>query len=197
MKTIAVTQRVAIDPVSRERRDALDQRWLDFLIACGFCPLPVPNRAEVAVPLAEAAGASGLLMTGGGDLAAYGGDSPERDETERALLAWARERHLPVLGVCRGMEVIQDVFGVGLRKIAGHVGRHRIRTGRRHREVNSFHDLGSRDTVPDLTVWATAADGVVEAVRHIREPILAMMWHPERETPFDERDVKLFREHLG
>ena len=48
-----------------------------------------------------------MVLTGGNDLAALGGDAPERDATENALLDAAESRRLPVIGVCRGMQVIQ------------------------------------------------------------------------------------------
>lgn len=195
MTPILVTQRMILDPLHGERRDALDQRWPEFLAACGLLSVPVPNRPDVALGLAEATGAKGLLLTGGGDLAAYGGDAPERDETEHALIAWARARSLPVLGVCRGMQAIQDLFGVGLREVAGHVAcRHPLAGGKKKREVNSYHRLGARDSVPALPVVATAPDGVIEALRHASEPIHGIMWHPEREKPFRAEDIALFRE---
>jgi putative glutamine amidotransferase len=42
----------------------------------------------------------GIVLTGGNDLTAYGGDAPDRDATETALLDFAERRNLPVLGVC-------------------------------------------------------------------------------------------------
>lgn len=198
MRPIAVSQRVDIVPRRGERRDALDQSWPRLLAASGFLAMPMPNHPETAAAMFGGAGVAGLLLTGGNDLARYGGDAPERDETERGLLRLARERGLPVLGVCRGMQVIQDSFGVTLEKLSGHVAiRHRVKGEAFDAEVNSFHGFGSRETVPDLEVLARAPDGIVEFLRHRREPILGQMWHPEREAPYRDDDIARIRRHFA
>jgi hypothetical protein len=74
MRTVAVTQRVAVDPPHGTRRDCLDQVWVKFLLACGLLPIPVPNSVDAALTIGGQA--SGILLTGGNDLAAYGGDAP-------------------------------------------------------------------------------------------------------------------------
>src|SRR5271165_6978792 len=105
MKTVAITQRVEVVPGFGERRDCLDQAWTRFLAACGLLPVLVPNVTDVALALCERANVSGVLLTGGNDLAALGGDAPERDAVENALLDFAEQHKLPVLGVCRGMQL--------------------------------------------------------------------------------------------
>jgi putative glutamine amidotransferase len=194
MKLVAVTQRVAVVPAYGERRDCLDQAWSRFLAACGLLPVLLPNVMETALELCEAAGVGGLLLTGGNDLAQLGGDAPERDAVENSLLDLAERRSLPVLGVCRGMQVIQQRFGIPLQRVEGHVtARQVIRIEGRPQEVNSYHCFGARESPPPLEVWAHAEDGVVKAVRHTAQPLLGIMWHPERCTPFSPADVALFR----
>jgi N5-(cytidine 5'-diphosphoramidyl)-L-glutamine hydrolase len=194
MKTVAVTQRVSIIPEYGERRDCLDQAWTKFLAACGILPVLLPNVMDAALALCERAGVAGLVLTGGNDLAEYGGDAPERDAVERALLSWTEKRGVPVLGVCRGMQVIQQHFAIGLRRVEGHVsGRQVIQVDGEPREVNSYHRLAAFDSRPTLEVWAVASDGAVKAVRHSDQPITGIMWHPERSTPFSPVDVALFR----
>lgn len=188
MIPIAVTQRVAIDPAHGERRDALDQRWAPFLAACGLLPVPVPNDAALAVALAERVGVAGVLLTGGNDI----GTAPERDEAERRLVVWAEARGLPVLGVCRGMQMLLTLAGVALEPVSGHVAvRHAIRLGNEPAEVNSYHGLAARAVAGDLEAWGVADDGVIEAVRHRGRPTVGIMWHPEREAPFRAMDVAL------
>jgi putative glutamine amidotransferase len=161
-------------------------------------PIALPNVAEVALALCAGADVAGLVLTGGNDLAEYGGDAPERDAVEIALLDWAEQRGLPVLGVCRGMQVIQRRFAIGLRRVEGHVAeRQVIRIEGELREVNSYHHFAAFESRPPLDVWAVADDGVVEAVRHSARPITGIMWHPERCTPFSPADVALFRRVFG
>ena len=201
---IAVTQRVEVVASYGERRDCLDQQWALFLQGLGIAAVPVPNSLPNAESWMEALGIDGLLLTGGNDLAALVGASrpaPERDRTESALLTVARKQHLPVLGVCRGMQMINHWLGGQLVPVEGHTA---IRHGLGllpgavdfidFREVNSFHDWGiSPDTLaPGLTARCQAADGTIEAFTHDTLPWAGIMWHPEREAPFTGPDQQLF-----
>jgi gamma-glutamyl-gamma-aminobutyrate hydrolase PuuD len=198
MKAVAVTQRVSVVPAYGERRDCLDQAWTKFLAACGLLPVLLPNVTETALALCERAGVCGLVLTGGNDLAVLGGDAPERDAVENALLDLAQRRGLPVLGVCRGMQVIQQRFAIPLRRVEGHVAQRQvIRIDGERKEVNSYHHFAAFDSRPPLEVWAVADDGVVKAIRHSAEPVTGIMWHPERCTPFSPADVALFRQVFG
>lgn len=194
MKTVAITQRVSVIPESGERRDCLDQAWPRFFAACGLLPLALPNVTEVALALCNGSDLAGLVLTGGNDLAALGGDAPERDATESALLDALESRRLPVLGVCRGMQLIQQRCAVPLHRVTGHVTkRQTIRIDGEPAEVNSYHRFAALESRPPLEVWAVAADGVVKAIRHSTRPITGIMWHPERNSPFTTVDVALFR----
>jgi gamma-glutamyl-gamma-aminobutyrate hydrolase PuuD len=194
MRTVAITQRVTVVPKYGERRDCLDQAWPRFIAACGLAPLAVPNVAEVALALCSDANVAGLVLTGGNDLVALGGDAPERDATENALLDAAEARGLPVLGVCRGMQLIQQRCAVALVRVEGHVAQSQIiRIDGEPTQVNSYHRFGARESRSPLDVWAVAADGVVKAIRHSARPTTGIMWHPERNTPFAAADISLFR----
>jgi putative glutamine amidotransferase len=194
MKAVAITQRVSIVPAYGERRDCLDQAWTKFLGACGLLPVLLPNDMDAALALCDQTGVAGLVLTGGNDLAGLGGDAPERDAVENALLDLAERRGLPVMGVCRGMQVIQQRFAIPLRRVEGHVvQRQLIRVNGESKEVNSYHHFAAINTRPPLEVWAVADDGVVEAIRHSAQPVTGIMWHPERCAPFSPSDLALFR----
>jgi putative glutamine amidotransferase len=198
MKYVAITQRVSVVPAYGERRDCLDQTWTKFLSACDLLPVLIPNVSEAALALCKDPGLAGLVLTGGNDLVALGGDAPERDAVENALLDLAEQRGLPVLGVCRGMQVIQQRFAIPLQAVEGHIARHQIiRINGEPTEVNSYHKFGAFESRPPLDVWAVADDGVVKAIRHSYQPITGIMWHPERFTPFLQADIALFRRVFG
>jgi N5-(cytidine 5'-diphosphoramidyl)-L-glutamine hydrolase len=198
MMTVAITQRVAVIPEYGERRDCLDQAWPKFLRACGLLPLPLPNVADVALAMFRRPDIAGLVLTGGNDLIAVGGNAPERDQTENALVDEAEARSLPVLAVCRGMQIIQHRQGIALSRVEGHVApRQTIAIRGKSTEVNSYHCFGARESRPPLEVWAVAADGVVKAIRHASRPITGIMWHPERMSPFAADDIALFRSVFG
>ena len=198
MKILAITQRVEIFPDYHERRDALDQKWTLFLKKAGFTPLPLPNHLDAAISLAKGLDISGIVLTGGNDLGVLGGDAPERDELERALLALAVDSRIPVLGVCRGMQVIQEYFGGQLVRVEGHVAAEQeITIDGELRIVNSYHNWGSLESPDTLIPFAIADDGVIKGIRHQSLPMLGMMWHPERAEPLCEHDISLFKNHFA
>lgn len=192
-KLIAMTQRVEYIEAIGERRDALSQEWAALGAACGFVPVPLPNCLGAVADLLAALPVAGILLTGGNDLCAYGGDAPERDEVERYLIGLAVERRLPLLGVCRGMQMVLDYFGTPLRRVEGHIRvEHPLDRGG---IVNSFHGWGAVECRSPLSAEAWSADGVLEAVVHREYPwIKGVMWHPERYCPPQERDVVGIRE---
>ena len=198
MSLIAISQRVAVDPRHGERRDCLDQAWAGFMLACDLTPVAVPNEVEVARSLCETLPLRGILLTGGNDLANYGGDAPERDATENALIDFADQKALPLLGVCRGMQMIQHRLGVRLKPVTGHVARQQvISIEGEPAKVNSYHNFGATETAPPLETWAIAADGVIKAIRHPNHRVMGIMWHPERLSPFAQRDISLFQRFFG
>ena len=198
MKRIAVTQRVDIVPSYGERRDALDQSWTDFLARVDMLPLMVPNNPAALSGLLKNFTVDGILLTGGGDLTAYGGNTPERDAIEAGLIRFAIEERMPLIGVCRGMQAVQHFFGVRLEAVTGHVtAEQTVIVDGSPQSVNSYHCFGAVSTVPDLEVRALAQDGVIEAVRHRRHAIHGMMWHPERLSPFRAADLELFASVFG
>ena len=197
MKMVAITQRVSVDPRG-ERRDCLDQNWAGFLHACGFVPIPLANVAAAAQSICRAIPLAGIVLSGGDDLVPYGGSAPERDATENALIELAAQDGVPLIGVCRGMQAIQHRFGVELVPVSDHVApSQRVRIDGAWSDVNSYHRWGARETREPLEVWAAAEDGVVEAVRHRTWPMLGIMWHPERRSPYAASDVSLFSHFFG
>ena len=172
------------------------------------------HRAESREQLLELA--HGLVLTGGEDVAPsrYGEDPhPElgtvnfaRDEMEFALLQGALERRMPVLAICRGMQLLNVALGGTLyqdlpsqrdgdllhEQQAGVNDRWhqaRVEEGSRMAEIfgspmlhiNSFHHQGVRDLAPTLRARAWADDGLVEAVEAPDHPwVFGVQWHPER-----------------
>ena len=156
-------------------------------------------------------GCSGLLLPGGGDVdpARYGQKNlgsmnidPERDRREWALLDRFLPLRLPVLGICRGCQVLNVYLGGTLRQdIEGHKrledGSDRLHASRTDDPmlkalygprfvVNSAHHQAVDRPGDGLRAVQWAEDGTVEALRHERLPVLAVQWHPERlRTPTD------------
>ena len=197
MRTIIYTQRVEIVEAYQERRDCADQRIADFIRKCGFLPLPLPNKSELAVEIVNSINPAGIILTGGNSLEKYGGNAPERDAMDRALIEIAIKNSIPLYGFCRGMQSILDYFGNRLINVDGHVAvRHLIYEGTVEYEVNSYHNQAciQLEKGCELKVISKAEDGVIEAVCHESLPIVATMWHPEREAQFALKDINRVRE---
>lgn len=196
MKTVIYTQRVEVIEVYRERRDCADQRIADFISACGFLPIPVPNRSDLAEGIIKDMQPAGIILTGGNSLVRYGGNAPERDAMDSALIDLAIQDHIPLYGFCRGMQSILAYFGNDLVNVDGHVAvRHTVISEEGSYGVNSYHNQACVKLKDGCRLLATAKteDGVIEAIRHENLPIMGTMWHPEREEIFTGRDIENVR----
>ena len=198
IKTIIYTQRVEIVESYGERRDCADQNIPRFLEACGYMPVPVPNVICALEQYVEKTAPAGILLTGGNSLASYGGNAPERDDTDKRLLEIAIEKDIPVYGFCRGMQSILDYFGCGLENVSGHVAvRHPVQGEWGAWTVNSYHNQACREVKEPLRALETAEDGIIEAVECRGHKIMAAMWHPEREKPFAKADIDRMKKFFG
>ncbi len=182
------------------------------------------------------AGVSGLLLSGGYDVdPKYYGEQPdpaagveswaERDEMEFALLRYALDRNMPVLGICRGMQLINVAFGGRLiQDLPGHgPGRmsyddhvppviHQVYVSPGSKlgailgagaiyRTNSLHHQGVKERHRAQGLLASAyhpQDGVIEALESPAHPyLMAVQCHPEREDEVPRSFLKLFDWFIG
>ncbi|HSJ15707.1 MAG TPA: gamma-glutamyl-gamma-aminobutyrate hydrolase family protein [Longimicrobiales bacterium] len=205
--------------------------YLEALAQAGLTPLLLTPAHSADAIEAIVALSRGLLLTGGEDVAperygeapgaALGGVVPERDALEWRALELALARDLPVLGICRGCQLLNVFFGGSLHQdLASDVPgglEHRQRDwaqrshdvdvvpGSRLRDVvgadririNSFHHQGVKRLAPALRAAARADDGLVEGVEAPGHRwVLGVQWHPERgaaSAPDGDPDRRLFR----
>ena len=194
MKVVAVTQRDIFLSETKEHRDSLDKRWYDFFNQTNLIPLLLPNNLVLAAELLNRYNIAGILLTGGGEISALGGRKTEREKIEEYLIELAIKNKLPLLGICRGMQKIQDYFGIKLHKINGHItDAQEIIIDDEKQIVNSYHNYGTTETSQELRIWAKAKDGVIKAISHENYNISAIMWHPERCEPFRKQDLNFFK----
>jgi N5-(cytidine 5'-diphosphoramidyl)-L-glutamine hydrolase len=206
MKTILITQRVHIIPSYQERRDCLDQRWFDFLSKISCYPILVPNNSDILQLILNNNKIDGVILTGGNNLVSYGGDAPERDHIENILINYSVNNKIPIIGVCRGMQMIQNYFKVNLERIENHVATKFLLKAKhksQHTEylkslkkVNSYCNYGSFTTSNELDIVATNKHKTIFAIEHTNLPIWGQMWHPERENPFNINEINFFKNFL-
>jgi gamma-glutamyl-gamma-aminobutyrate hydrolase PuuD len=197
----------------------LHASYVDAVSRAGGTAVLLPPQPSGAEELIEAL--DGLLVTGGADISPdrYGaaphpettGTRPGRDEWESRLLRRALDLDLPVLGICRGGQVLNVTLGGTLRqhlpdeiRHAGHrprLGvfgsiRVQLRPGTRTAEllgselkVSCHHHQAIGRVADGLEIAGEAVDGTVEAVEMPgRRFVLGVQWHPEQ----DETDLRLF-----
>lgn len=201
-KRIGITMRVTEAEAYSEPRDTVAQAWPAFLNQ--FFPelewILLPNLGESLPAYLEAWRLEGFILTGGNDL----GESALRDTTEMALLDYAKTYSLPVVGVCRGLQVLQHYFGGALSACdaTAHVATtHSVFSSGENTmwEVNSYHRFGvlQADLALGLRPLALSTDGLVEALCHESLPFYGMQWHPERPGPSQGQDVQWMKTWLG
>ncbi|MED3660519.1 gamma-glutamyl-gamma-aminobutyrate hydrolase family protein [Ureibacillus sp. FSL K6-8385] len=178
---------------------------------------------------------NGLLLSGGGDInPILYGEEPlprlgrvitERDEREIQWTIAAIQKKIPILAVCRGLQILnvalggtvyQDLYAQKKRETLLH-----SQTSLRHetshfvhlREdsklykiantkkiaVNSFHHQAIKEAAKDLAIVGVASDGIVEAAEHKTLPFcLGVQWHPEAlAVNGDPMSLALFRSFIA
>jgi N5-(cytidine 5'-diphosphoramidyl)-L-glutamine hydrolase len=200
MKIVAVSQRIDHYPDRDETRDSLDQRLSTFLLAAGFMPVPLSNRLcnisskkqydyEALNTWLVSVKPQAFVISGGNDIGEY----IERDITETYLLNHAKAQKIPLLGICRGMQMMAHWAGTELRTVNGHVRtRHKI-LGEISGEVNSYHRFSLSACPTEFKILARSEDGEIEAISHDTLPWEGWMWHPERESQFHSQDLNRLR----
>jgi putative glutamine amidotransferase len=216
----------ASDGIVRVRTNAAYVRALE---AAGLVPLVLPPLDPLHAGRALDA-VSGLVLTGGEDVApgrygeaahpALGTVNEERDAWEVALIANARERRLPTLAICRGIQVLNVALGGTLvqdipsqcpaalphkPKSGRGVRVHDVSVDPRSRlaellkaeqlTVNSAHHQSIARAADSLRITAHAPDGIIEGVEWEGDDwwAVGVQWHPEElvDTP-EEWDRALF-----
>ncbi|MBD2612346.1 MAG: gamma-glutamyl-gamma-aminobutyrate hydrolase family protein [Nostoc sp. ZfuVER08] len=209
---------------------SVSSEYIDAVRAAGGIPILLPPGEMEPATLLDCL--DGLIISGGGDInpvcyngfahpSIYAVDS-ERDAFELQLAKFALERHLPILGICRGLQIlmvtcggtliphIPDVYGTSpLHRLEPEPGRrlpteHLVKIDvesclanclqNSHLSVVSWHHQAV-DKVPSgwRVVGHALDDGVIEAVEHEDHPwAIGVQWHPELST-LDPSNQRLFQ----
>jgi putative glutamine amidotransferase len=207
--------------------------YIHAVEVAGGLPLMIPLSRDPLVLEEYFATIDGLLLPGGMDVdpVHYGEEphrrlkevDPIRDETELFLARRALKGDMPILGVCRGQQLLNVAAGGSLFQDIGsqfqsEVIQHfqdfaqewpshsiEIQPGtllskivpERRVRVNSYHHQAVRKVAPDFRMNATAPDGVVEGIESTRHTFaLGVQWHPELLVDELDFNLALFRRHV-
>ena len=220
--------------VSGAERHAVRDSYVSAILNAGGAPLIIPALGDEAAARAVYSCLDGLLLTGGADLhpTHYGeGENgsemesvePRRDSTEFWLTRWAIADDLPVLGICRGHQVLNVALGGSLyqdipSQLTDSEVDHRGSTytddrsllthevelapgcklgaifGSANIQVNSLHHQGVKTVGQGLMVVGTSPDGVAEALESYQNRwVASVQWHPEELWRSQEKTADLFR----
>jgi putative glutamine amidotransferase len=204
----------------------LDQEVLNSILMAGGIPYILPYTKDLFTIDEIIKHTNGLLLSGGVDIdptlfgeepiPSLGEIMPERDELETALIERALNSNLPILAICRGIQMLnvaaggnmyQDIYSQknGLLQHSQRAPRshlsHFVQTkkgtllrtisGSEQFKVNSFHHQAVKDPAPGFVISGISSDRVVEAIESQEHNfVLGVQWHPENLT--DEISKKIF-----
>lgn len=190
MKLIGITQRVDFIEDRDEIRFSLDQNMIRFVESCNFLSASIPNNSVYLDEWLNKIEPSGIILSGGNNIGEY----LERDCTEERLIWYCEKNSIPLLGICRGMQLLATKYGSSLVKVINHIKKNHQIYGKINKTVNSYHGYSIDNCPNSFNILARAKnDHTIEAIRHENLPWEGWMWHPERVDPFDENDKIRFK----
>ncbi|MFD0897443.1 gamma-glutamyl-gamma-aminobutyrate hydrolase family protein [Loigolactobacillus binensis] len=219
---IAITNTKEIQGV--RQLSATPETYAHAVTASGGLPLMIPAMAPALVPEVLAT-VDAVLLSGGHDVSpdlygaaldpATGELDRARDLFEIALVKQALAAHKPILGICRGQQIINVALGGTLiQDIKSTVIKHQQRpiTGTQPTHqvqvvagtqlagllqgaygVNSFHHQAVAQVAPGLKISARSSDGVIEALEAPQRQLFSVQWHPEIMYPAYPAAQRLFQ----
>lgn len=204
MLRVVVTQRIDYIKLYNETRESIDIKLSDLIIKAGFLVFPISNNLISELNESERKyhnkkiekwlkdiNPDALILSGGNDIGEY----TLRDNTENYLLDWAKVHKKPVLGICRGMQVMHTWASGTLEKIEGHIGfekKLKVLEDRNNfpKVVNSFHQWSLTKCPDNFRTMAVSEDGIIKAIKHNYLPWEGWMWHPERDKTFSMVNIR-------
>lgn len=230
MPTSTHKPRIGISANHKDDLSCIADTYVNSVVKAGGAPvlIPVITDEEALTEIIDSL--DGLIMSGGGDinpLFLHEEPIPQlqdvdsvRDQYDLLILRLATDRQLPVMGICRGHQLINVFFGGTIYqdinsqkpgvlkhsqsmprtqashsvKITDGTKLSKILDGAETLQVNSFHHQAVKDVAPEFVSSAVAPDGINEGIEHPERDIFSVQWHPEGFASVDdEQALKLFR----
>lgn len=184
-----------------EPRDSISFDWSKYMLSAfpDSQFVYIPNIEENVIDYIKKLKIDVLILSGGDDI----GITPRRDNTELLALKYALKVKIPVIAICRGLQLVHTYFGGKLESgnnayVTEHKAtNHLIDIDGSSRMVNSYHtNYLVEDSISDnLEIFARSKnDNTIEGL--LNRDILAMMWHPERDAEIVEWNKLLIENFL-
>ncbi|AXL42735.1 gamma-glutamyl-gamma-aminobutyrate hydrolase family protein [Campylobacter jejuni] len=191
---IGITQRLICNESYHEERECLALDWGKLFnkdLFKNFTPLPLSYEIDFShyKHLIKA-----VILSGGNDLSFYSPNvlSKKRDLYEKQVIEICLKEKIPLLGICRGAQMIAHYFNSHISPCENHIGKHEVFFSKEKFISNSFHNFAIEKLGEDLVELCLAKDNTIEAFKHKYENIFGIMWHIERENGLN--NIQILRE---
>ena len=196
MKNILITQGISINK-RKSLYTKLDLDWYKYASKLKFNLIPISYKINLS--FFKKIKVDGIIFSGGNSLNKFEKKKQNllRDKFETNLFNYFKKKNLPILAVCRGMQLISDLNNTKLFKTRNHVtkGHNIILNNKKIINVNSYHTFLIKKTPSQFKVLAQhKKDKSIEAMKHKKNKILCLMFHPERKSKDQTKVNKLFKE---
>ena len=190
MKTVVLSSKISIDRYNKINF-LIDEDLSKFINELNLKLFPISFKKK-QVNLKDMSKSNGLILAGGGDIYKYNkiGINKIRDEYEKKLFKFFLKKNKPILLICRGFQLIADLYGIKLQKIKNHVRKfHSLNvSGSKYLKkskikVNSFHNFSIKKLPKEFKIISITNDDSIEIAEHKSKKILCLMFHPERKMP--------------
>ena len=194
MKNIIVSMRVDEIIERFETRDSIDQKLIKFLFEADLSPTLISNSTLIdkkegkyknLEKYLNSLSPDGFILSGGNDI----GDYCNRDLTELFLINYAVNNNLPLLGICRGMQMLAHWDGIKLKKVNNFIGERKTLSGKFSHSVLSYFNYALNGVSDNFNILAES-DKTIMAIRHKSKKMEGWMWHPEREKNINKIDLE-------
>lgn len=168
--------------------DFIDHYWLAAFEKLNISYSILPNNIKLSKKILI--NNELLILSGGNDILSNKKESVLRNKVEKNLIKEAIKLKIPIMGICRGAQLVNLFFDGKIRKIESHMrSRHNLILNDNKIlkdkiiNVNSFHSYGiaSGDLSKKFDTIGIDIKGNIEMFKHKKKMIICTMWHPERE----------------
>ncbi len=195
MKKIGLLLRVDKFGKYKETRDNIDTRFIYLFQKLNFEPILIPTSIKNIELFIAKMSLDGIILSPGGNPL----KNDIRKKNEFKIIKYCIKKKIPILGICRGAQIINLYFKGTLKKVKNHVRKNHQIFGNiiknKKIKVNSYHDLGFDKKMlgRNLIVNAFSKDQVIECFSHKKFNILGLMWHPERNKKINLFDINIIK----